>query len=623
GAQLGRQGHSACRGRVQRLMRVMGIEAIYPKRRTSTPHPDHKIYPYLLRNVDINHVNQVWSCDITYIRMKRGWLYLIAVLDWYSRCVLSWELSITMEADQIINAELSVLHRLIAPGSELSILPWLKTVAAADLIDSQAETFGKDRFYRISDALLSHQDSIEEKLYDREKSLFNLTNAVYLYDLTNTYFEGICASNPKAEFCGNQKEKRTDCRQVVVSLVLDEEGFIRRHRVFNGKMSDVKSLQKMLATLKEDSKRNGFSDDEKPTLIFDRGVVSDENLKLIGPYFHYVVASRVTEEQDFADDFSGDGFTFLTDRDKSWQSQVEIKLKREGDELFLLCRSDGRYSKETAMRNKSEEKLEADLQSLTKRIDEGRIINPIKIEQTIGRYRERHSRVAGYYKIDFQRMHFAYILSSEGLKNRRLVNSLFKLKDKYEAGEIGFLPLQKKLETLTEKYPTDCTGLTIELTPSRLSWQPLDEKQAEKSAMDGNYLLKTDRTKLTGERMWRLYMMLTRVEGGFRNLKTDLGLQPNYHGREDRVDGHIFITILAYHLLHSIEYTLRQKGITTSWKTIKRVLTTHTYSTIYLPVVKGPVINLRKAGIPEGVHLEIYNNLNVDYTNLSISKIAA
>ena len=123
--------------------------------------------------------------------------------------------------------------------------------------------------------------------------------------------------------------------------------------------------------------------------------------------------------------------------------------------------------------------------------------------------------------------------------------------------------------------------------------------------------------------MWRLYMMLTGVESGFRNFKSVLGLRPNYHQKEDRADGHIFITILAYHLLHSIEYTLRQQNVTVSWPAIKRVLTSHTYSTICLPTVEGPVINLRKAGIPEGVHLEIYNKLKVKYTNLPVTKIVA
>jgi putative transposase len=87
----------ASRGRVQRLMRVMGIEAIYPKRRTTWPGVGHKIYPYLLRNVEITRVNQVWSSDITYVPLLRGWLYLVAVLDWASRKVLAWRLSNTLD----------------------------------------------------------------------------------------------------------------------------------------------------------------------------------------------------------------------------------------------------------------------------------------------------------------------------------------------------------------------------------------------------------------------------------------------------------------------------------------------------------------------------------------------
>jgi putative transposase len=87
----------ASRGRVQRLMRIMGIEAIYPRRRTTWPAAGHDIYPYLLRNVEVTRVNQVWSSDITYVPMARGWLYLVAVLDWFSRKVLSWRLSNTLD----------------------------------------------------------------------------------------------------------------------------------------------------------------------------------------------------------------------------------------------------------------------------------------------------------------------------------------------------------------------------------------------------------------------------------------------------------------------------------------------------------------------------------------------
>ena len=85
-------------------MRLMGIEAIYPKKNLSRPSPGHKIYPYLLRNRKISQVNEVWSTDITYIRMRRGWLYLVAIMDWMSRYVLSWRLSTTLEVDFCIQA---------------------------------------------------------------------------------------------------------------------------------------------------------------------------------------------------------------------------------------------------------------------------------------------------------------------------------------------------------------------------------------------------------------------------------------------------------------------------------------------------------------------------------------
>lgn len=103
-AELQADGLDVNRKRVQRLMRVMGIQAIYPRPRTSDPHPDHRIYPYLLRDVPIVAVNQVWSTDITYIPVRHGFAYLVAVMDWYSRFVLSWTLSNSMEVGFCLDA---------------------------------------------------------------------------------------------------------------------------------------------------------------------------------------------------------------------------------------------------------------------------------------------------------------------------------------------------------------------------------------------------------------------------------------------------------------------------------------------------------------------------------------
>ena len=110
-----RQGRVVNRKRVQRLMQLMGIEAIYPKPNTSKKHPENKVYPYLLRDLNVDRVNQVWCTDITYIPMAKGFVYLVVVMDWKSRCVLSWRLSNTMDADFCVEALEAALARYGRP----------------------------------------------------------------------------------------------------------------------------------------------------------------------------------------------------------------------------------------------------------------------------------------------------------------------------------------------------------------------------------------------------------------------------------------------------------------------------------------------------------------------------
>jgi putative transposase len=112
---LRRLGYKVNRKRVQRLMRLMGLEAIYPKPKTSRPHPSHKVYPYLLRNLKIDRPNQVWATDITYIPMNRGFMYLVAVMDWHSRKVLSWRISNTLDADFCVEALEEAINRFGSP----------------------------------------------------------------------------------------------------------------------------------------------------------------------------------------------------------------------------------------------------------------------------------------------------------------------------------------------------------------------------------------------------------------------------------------------------------------------------------------------------------------------------
>ena len=113
---LKRKGYEVNIKRIKRLMRLMGLEAIYPRRNLSKPHPNHKIYPYLLNKVDIINVNQVWSTDITYIPMRCGFLYLVGIMDWYSRMVLSWELSNTLDSQFCIEALENALSKYGKPA---------------------------------------------------------------------------------------------------------------------------------------------------------------------------------------------------------------------------------------------------------------------------------------------------------------------------------------------------------------------------------------------------------------------------------------------------------------------------------------------------------------------------
>ena len=112
---LRRRGYDVGRTRIRRLMRTMGLQAIYQKPRTSTPNAQHRIYPYLLRGLSIEHPNQVWCADITYIPMHRGFMYLVAVMDWHTRAVLSWRLSNTMDSRFCVEALTEALSRYRAP----------------------------------------------------------------------------------------------------------------------------------------------------------------------------------------------------------------------------------------------------------------------------------------------------------------------------------------------------------------------------------------------------------------------------------------------------------------------------------------------------------------------------
>lgn len=140
----------------------------------------------------------------------------------------------------------------------------------------------------------------------------------------------------------------------------------------------------------------------------------------------------------------------------------------------------------------------------------------------------------------------------------------------------------------------------------------LDEsKRSDAEKLDGSYLLKTDREDLSAEEAWRIYTLLTKAEAAFRTLKSPLAERPIFHHKERRVEAHIFLCVLAYHLLMAIEKALLDAGVHTSWATVREQLKTHQVNTIVLPTGDGMELRIRKATTPEPTHEELYQKLGI------------
>jgi len=445
-----------------------------------------------------------------------------------------------------------VLNRLIAPASEHAMPDWMRRTALVDILDVDFEGVDDNRLYRVLDKLYPHRATIEAALVQRERSLFNLDTTVYLYDVTSTYFEGQCRRNDKAKL-GHSRDKRPDCKQVVVGLVVNRDGFPITHQVFAGNTRDHTTLATMLDRLAEHA---GLK--EGATVVVDRGMAYDENIaEFKKRKLHYVVASRQPERDRWLADFEDtEGFSPVLRQPSPLnpgqkKSSIEVKTQTADQQTYVLCRSEQRIAKDRAIRAKQEARLRADIDKLAKRIADARLVKAAKINQAIGRLKERYPRVARYYRLSYDE------------PNR----------------------------TLSAEFDAD--------------------KHLHAERLDGCYLLKTSREDLSGDELWRIYILLTRAENAFRDMKSPLAERPIWHHLEQRTDTHIFLCVLAYHLLISIEKTLLDKGVHTSWATVRDTLKTHQICTVVLPTDDGSCLRIRKAATPDSDVQQLYRHLDI------------
>ena len=446
--------------------------------------------------------------------------------------------------------EIEVINRLVEPGSEHSVRNWVSRTAIPDIFGENLPPINDTALYRNLDKLYPERCTIEQALAQKERNLFNWQETIFLYDLSSSYFEGLCAQNPKAKH-GYSRDKRSDCRQVVLGLVLNGDGFPTAHEIFEGNRTDGTTVEDMLNCL---DKRTGGK--KGLTVVVDRGMSSKDNLQAITARgYHYIVASRQSEREQYLAEFESEEGWECVLRDVSpnneYQKKSCVTIKRIDQlaETHILCVSEGRASKDKAIREKKEKLLLADLEKLKKRIAEEKLVQPKLIYEQIGRLKERYPRVARYYDIAFE--------------NKSLI------------------------------------------------WAENKKEKEKAQRLDGAYLLKTDRKDISGNDIWRVYLMLTRVENAFRDMKGPLAIRPIFHQLDKRVETHIFICILAYHLLVTIEKLLQEADIFSSWETIKKELSTHQIATVSMKADNGGVLLIRQATNANPAQEVIYQALKI------------
>jgi len=445
-----------------------------------------------------------------------------------------------------------VMARLVFPCSENKMPDWIRSTALGDLVGEDFSALGTHTLYRNMDRLLPNRTAIEAALVERERDLFGLDTTVYLYDLTSTYFEGQALLNTKAKR-GYSRDKRPDCKQLVVGLVVNRDGFPLAHEVFEGNTQDRQTVEAMLDFL---GRRVPLRPGQ--TVVMDRGMAYEENIEAIRARgLHYVVASRQTERDAWLAEFEEDqGFVEVIRQPSPTnpgqkKTRVQVKMDQRDGETYVLCLSEGREAKDRAIREKHEQRLLADVAKLQQSVAKGRVKNPEKIHQRIGRLWERYPRVARYYAI------------------------------------------------------------TYDVTSQTVACELHSEKRKRAETLDGSYLLRSDRRDFSAEEAWRIYGLLTRAESAFRAMKSPLAERPIFHHLPHRADTHIFLCVLALHLLVAIEKTLRDQGVHTSWATVCQTLRNHHVSTIVLPADDGMTLKIRQGGTPEKPHRELYDRLGV------------
>jgi transposase len=434
-------------------------------------------------------------------------------------------------------ATILALGRFCEPSSELHIVDtWYERTALDDLLGVPADEVNKDRLYRAHVRVLPHKEAIEKHLKERLTTLFDARFDLMFYDITSTYFEGEAKANPQAKR-GYSRDKRPDCKQVCIGLVVTREGLPVAYEVFDGNRNDATTLEEIVAAME---RRYGRA---RRVWVLDRGMVHEENLAYLRDRGgRYIVGTPKSMLRSYEEALIEKGWAEV-------QDGIEVKLCRapDGEETFILCRSAARREKEKAMHTRFEKRIEDALTRLAGRLDRAkRRPDRSQVERQIGRILGRNSRAAGLFDV--------------------------KVTEIDRGGVKGHL---------------------------KVSWTHRAEWRQWAQLSEGCYLLRTNLTGWTAESLWLTYTQLTQAEAAFRTHKSELHLRPIWHHDQEHVQAHILFSFLAYVLWKTLEQWMARSGLGHGPRPVIEDLARIKIHDVVLPTSTGREIRIRCVTTPD------------------------
>lgn len=462
-----------------------------------------------------------------------------------------------------------LITRTVYTPSELKSISIIQdNSAVCELLDLPLEKITPRRIYSVADDLYSIKDKLEKYLCHKTDDLFKPTNRIMLFDLTNFYFEGRKDGSKKAAY-GRSKEKRSDCKLLVLALCINTDGFIRYSAVLEGNTADPQSLPDMVDKLIAENPAK-CADDEKVLVVIDAGISTEDNLKTIKEKgYNYLCVSRKA-------------LTEYTIPENAPKVTVQDCLKREitlqristdkNDDCYLKIDSPAKALKEESMNRKFRERFEAGLEKIRNATQKKYgVKNYDKVQKKIGALQGKYPSINRYYDI---------------------------------------------------KVEKDANGNVASMT-----WEVNMPDDMEY----GTYFLRTNVKTLDEKTTWEYYNLIREIECSNRQLKTDLSLRPIYHQTDDRADAHLFLGLLAYWIVNTVRHQMkvanRKKGkdehgrerSTPYWSEIMRIMQTQKAITTTAINALGETVETRLCSVPTDRAAEIYELLR--YRKMPFRKI--